>query len=43
VIVYQHYYYDIFNSTIDFQLEDLNSRFSDENSFVLIFALKSKD
>jgi len=27
--VYQHYHYDIFNSTIDFQLEELNSRFSD--------------
>ena len=26
--VYQHYHYDIFNSTIDFQLEELNSRFS---------------
>jgi hypothetical protein len=28
VTVYQHYHYDIFNSTIDFQLEELNSRFS---------------
>ena len=26
--VYQHYNYDIFNSTIDFQLEELNSRFN---------------
>jgi len=29
VTVYQHYHYDIFNSTIDFQLEELNSRLSD--------------
>jgi len=28
VTVYQRYHYDIFNSTIDFQLEELNSRFS---------------
>jgi hypothetical protein len=29
VTVYQHYHYDIFNSIIDFQLEELNFRFSD--------------
>jgi hypothetical protein len=28
VTVYQHYHYDIFNSTIYFQLEELNFRFS---------------
>ena len=28
--VYQRYHYDIFNSTIDFQLEELNFRFSNE-------------
>jgi hypothetical protein len=28
VTVYQRYHYDIFNSTIDFRLEELNSRFS---------------
>jgi hypothetical protein len=28
VTVYQRYHYDIFNSTIDFQLEELNSRLS---------------
>ena len=28
VTVYQCYHYDIFNSTIDFQLEELNFRFS---------------
>jgi len=28
VTVYQHYHYDIFNSTIYFQLEELNSKFN---------------
>jgi hypothetical protein len=28
VTIYQRYHYDIFNSTIDFQLEELNFRFS---------------
>lgn len=45
VTVYQHYHYDIFNSTIDFQLEELNSRFSDEivELLILSFALEPKD
>jgi hypothetical protein len=45
VIVYQHYHYDIFNSTIDFQLEELNSRFSDEivELLVLSSALELND
>ncbi|XP_034897677.1 uncharacterized protein [Populus alba] len=45
VTVYQHYHYDIFNSTIDFQLEELNSRFSDEivELLVLSSALEPKD
>ncbi|XP_024453876.2 uncharacterized protein LOC18096834 [Populus trichocarpa] len=36
VTVYQHYHYDIFNSTIDFQLEELNSRFNDETVELLL-------
>eukprot|EP00258_Populus_trichocarpa_P037857 XP_024453876.1 zinc finger MYM-type protein 1 [Populus trichocarpa] len=36
VTVYQHYHYDIFNSTIDFQLEELNSRFNDETMELLL-------
>jgi len=45
VIVYQHYHYDIFNSTIDFQLEELNSRFSDGTVELLVLssALEPKD
>ncbi|XP_061961550.1 uncharacterized protein LOC133682280 [Populus nigra] len=45
VTVYQHYHYDIFNSTIDFQLEELNSRFSDETVELLVLssALEPKD
>ncbi|XP_061962456.1 uncharacterized protein LOC133682945 [Populus nigra] len=45
VTVYQHYHYDIFNSTIDFQLEELNSRFSDGivELLILSFALEPKD
>eukprot|EP00258_Populus_trichocarpa_P022501 XP_024438520.1 zinc finger MYM-type protein 1 [Populus trichocarpa] len=45
VTVYQHYHYDIFNSTIDFQLEELNSRFNDETVelLVLSYALEPKD
>jgi len=38
VTVYQHYHYDIFNSTIDFQLEELNSRFSDGTVKLLVFS-----
>jgi hypothetical protein len=30
VTVYKHYHYDIFNSTIDFQLKELNFKFSDK-------------
>jgi len=45
VIVYQHYHYDIFNSIIDIQLEELNSRFSDGTMkfLVLSSALEPKD
>jgi len=45
VTVYQHYHYDIFNSTIDFQLEELNSRFSDGTVELLVLssALEPKD
>jgi len=41
VTVYQHYHYDIFNSIIDFQMEELNSRFSDGTMelFILSSAL----
>ena len=43
--IYQHYHYDILNSTIDFQLEELNSRFNDEIVELLEFshALEPKD
>jgi len=43
--VYQHYHYDIFNSIIDFQLEELNFRFSDGTVelLALIFVLEPKD
>jgi len=43
--IYQHYHYDIFNSTIDFQLEELNSRFSDGTVELLVLssALEPKD
>jgi hypothetical protein len=42
---YQHYHYDIFYSTIDFQLAELNSRFGDGTVklLVLSFVLKPKD
>ena len=45
VTVYQHYHYDIFNSTIDFQVEELNSRFNDRTVKLLIlrFALEPND
>jgi len=45
VTVYQHYHYDIFNSTIDFQLEELNSRFSDGTTELLVLGsvLEPKD
>jgi len=45
VTVYQHYHYDIFNSTIDFQLEELNFRFSDGTVELLVLssALEPKD
>jgi hypothetical protein len=38
VTVYQHYHYNIFNSTIDFQLEELNSRFSDGTKELLVLS-----
>jgi hypothetical protein len=45
VTVYQHYHYDIFNLTIDFQVEELNSRFNDGIMELLILssALEPKD
>jgi hypothetical protein len=45
VTVYQHYHYDIFNSTIDFQVKELNSRFNDRTMKLLIlsFALEPND
>jgi hypothetical protein len=45
VTIYQHYHYDIFNSIIDFQLEELNSRFDDGTMELLVlnFALEPKD
>jgi len=45
VTVYHHYHYDIFNSAIDFQVEELNSRFSDGTMKLLILssALEPKD
>jgi hypothetical protein len=43
--VYHHYHYDIFNSTIDFQFEELNSIFSDGTVKLLVLssALEPKD
>jgi len=43
--IYQHYHYHILNSTIYFQLEELNYRFSDEIVELLEFsyALEPKD
>jgi hypothetical protein len=45
MIVYLHYHYNIFNSTIDFQLEELISRLIDETIKLLVLnsALESKD
>ena len=45
VTIYQRYHYDIFHSTIDFQLEELNSRFSDGTVELLVLrsALEPKD
>ena len=42
---YQHYHYDMFNLAIDFQLEELNSRFSDGTTKLLILSsiLELKD
>ena len=37
-IIYQHYYYDIFISIIDFQLEELNSKFSDGTVELLVLS-----
>ena len=36
--VYKHYYYYIFNSTINFQLEELNSKFSDGTVELLVLS-----
>jgi hypothetical protein len=38
VTVYQHYHYNIFNSTIDFQLEELNYRFNDGTKELLVLS-----
>jgi len=38
VTVYQHYHCDIFNLTIDFQLEELNSKFSDGTVELLVLS-----
>ncbi|XP_042419129.1 uncharacterized protein LOC122007336 [Zingiber officinale] len=45
IIVEHHFHYDIFNTAIDFQLEELNSRFSDETVELLMlsFALDPTD
>ncbi|XP_042396850.1 uncharacterized protein LOC121986996 [Zingiber officinale] len=45
ITVEHHFHYDIFNAAIDFQLEELNSRFSDEIVELLILssALNPKD
>ncbi|XP_042412603.1 uncharacterized protein LOC122001761 [Zingiber officinale] len=45
ITVEHHFHYDIFNTTIDFQLEELNSRFSDETVELLMLssALDPKD
>ncbi|XP_073019264.1 uncharacterized protein [Primulina eburnea] len=45
ITVEHHFHYDIFNVAIDFQLEELNSRFSDETVELLILnsALDQKD
>ncbi|XP_042441196.1 zinc finger MYM-type protein 1-like [Zingiber officinale] len=45
ITVEHHFNYDIFNATIDFQLEELNSRFSDETVELLMLssALDPKD
>ena len=36
--IYQYYHFDIFNSAIDFQQEELNSRFSDGAIELLILS-----
>ncbi|XP_074560350.1 uncharacterized protein LOC141816477, partial [Curcuma longa] len=45
ITVEHHFHYDIFNAAIDFQLEELNSRFNDETIELLILssALDPKD
>ncbi|XP_042432463.1 zinc finger MYM-type protein 1-like [Zingiber officinale] len=45
ITVEHHFHYDIFNVAIDFQLEELNSRFSDETVELLMLssALDPKD
>ncbi|XP_042396935.1 uncharacterized protein LOC121987098 [Zingiber officinale] len=45
ITVEHHFHYDIFNAAIDFQLEELNSRFSDETVELLMLssALDPKD
>ena len=40
--VYQHYHYDIFNSTIYFQLEKLNSRFNNGTMEHVKIVLRNK-
>jgi hypothetical protein len=45
VTVYQRYHYNIFNSTIDFQLEELNSRFNNKTveHVKIVFRNKMKE
>ena len=42
VTVYQRYHYNIFNSTIDFQLEELNSRFNNKTVEHVKIVLRNK-
>jgi len=42
VTVYQRYHYNIFNSIIDFQLEELNSRFNNETVKQVKIVLRNK-
>jgi hypothetical protein len=45
ITVEHHYHFDIFNATIDFQLQELDNRFSEGaiEFLTLIYALDSKD
>ena len=45
ITVEHHYHFDIFNTTIDFQLQELDSRFGEKTMklLTLSFALNPKD